>query len=81
VLFYIVSWIPQLLHLRRPDGIGLNALIAPAQDAVEYQVRTFHSNFHGDTSPYQGPPSDAVDNLWEDLFGSKNASGRSRSPC
>jgi len=44
--------------------------IAPAQDSVEYEIDVFKSNFGDDTTVYQGPPSDAVDTAWEELYNS-----------
>jgi Mycotoxin biosynthesis protein UstYa len=43
---------------------------APVQDALEYELKTFPRA--GQTSPYHGPPSDAVDNAWEDLYSCKS---------
>ena len=38
----------------------------PVQDILEYETKVFlHTS---DTSPYHGPPSDAVDQAWEDLY-------------
>jgi hypothetical protein len=44
---------------------------APAQDAVTYEIKVFHSSFNDDRTPYQGPPTDAVDAAWEDLYNGK----------
>jgi len=41
-------------------------LYTPVQDALEYELKTFPRA--GQTSPYHGPPSDAVDKAWEDLY-------------
>ena len=45
--------------------------LAPAEDAISYEVRVFHSNFNDDRTPYQGPPTDAVDAAWEGLYNGK----------
>lgn len=44
------------------------SIIAPAQHSVEHQIVVFDSNFGDDTTIYQGPPTDAVDAAWEDLY-------------
>jgi hypothetical protein len=41
---------------------------APAQEVLEYEIRKFHGGFHSDLSIYQGPPSDELDQAWEDLY-------------
>jgi len=41
-------------------------LYTPVQDILEYESKVFlHTS---DTSPYHGPPSDTVDQAWEDLY-------------
>src|SRR5882762_1373805 len=53
---------------RSPTVIELCITVkaAPVQDILEYETRLFlHSS---DISPYYGPPSEAVDQAWQDLF-------------
>jgi len=41
-------------------------LYSPVQDILKYETRVFlHTS---DTSMYHGPPSDAVDQAWQDLY-------------
>jgi hypothetical protein len=39
---------------------------APVQDVLEYETKLFLHSL--DISPYHGPPSDAVDQAWQDLY-------------
>ncbi|KDR66681.1 hypothetical protein GALMADRAFT_80543, partial [Galerina marginata CBS 339.88] len=41
---------------------------APAQGAVEYEIRTHYSNVGDDTSPFWKPLSPELDQQWEDLY-------------
>ena len=41
---------------------------APAQDAVEYEIRVFHEGFGSDKSIYQKDPSPEVDNAWDEMY-------------
>ena len=41
---------------------------APAQEVLEYQAHLFTSGFDGGLSPYQGPPSPALDEAWDALY-------------
>jgi hypothetical protein len=45
--------------------------VAPAEADIEYETIVFHNTFGGDRTPYQGPPTDAVDEAWEKLYHSK----------
>ncbi|RDW66014.1 hypothetical protein BP6252_09649 [Coleophoma cylindrospora] len=45
---------------------------SPAEDAVEHHVVVFQSGFQNDRTPYTGPPSDAVDAAWDDLYNRKS---------
>ncbi|KAJ7740608.1 hypothetical protein B0H16DRAFT_1566964 [Mycena metata] len=49
-------------RLARLDATGSTST-APAQDAIEMQIVKF-----GDPGIYQGPPSDEVDEAWENLY-------------
>jgi hypothetical protein len=49
---------------RRP----LIAVIAPANEAVEYETVVFRRGFGTGKSPYQGYPTEAHDALWDDLY-------------
>ncbi|KAE9386332.1 hypothetical protein BT96DRAFT_839378, partial [Gymnopus androsaceus JB14] len=40
---------------------------APAGDVLEFDLRVFHSGFHGDYSAYQGFTPE-IDQAWEDLY-------------
>lgn len=42
---------------------------APAQEAVKYKHVVFTQGFRDEKSMYQGPPDEAVDQAWEDLYG------------
>ncbi|KAJ4470470.1 hypothetical protein J3R30DRAFT_3711809 [Lentinula aciculospora] len=41
---------------------------APAQDAVQYEVRRFNASFRTDITKYQGTPTEEIDKNWEDLY-------------
>ncbi|KAJ7263055.1 hypothetical protein C8J57DRAFT_1334565 [Mycena rebaudengoi] len=43
-------------------------LYSPALEAVENQVQVYHVGFPGDLSPFQVPPSPALDQAWSDLY-------------
>ncbi|TFK38461.1 hypothetical protein BDQ12DRAFT_112969 [Crucibulum laeve] len=47
---------------------GRKQLFSPAQDVIEYEVKTFHVGFEGDMTVYQGEPSKELDEAWEDLY-------------
>ncbi|PSS12323.1 hypothetical protein M430DRAFT_21419 [Amorphotheca resinae ATCC 22711] len=50
-------------------------IYSPAQDEIEYKTVIFSSAFGKHKSKYQGPPTDEVDALWDELY---NAVGISR---
>jgi hypothetical protein len=41
---------------------------APAQDAVEYEIKRFHRGFGDRKTIYQSEPGPEVDQAWEDLY-------------
>ncbi|KAJ3819934.1 hypothetical protein F5880DRAFT_1488868, partial [Lentinula raphanica] len=43
-------------------------LPAPAQDAVQYEIRYFNGSFGSDITNYQGTPTPEIDKNWEDLY-------------
>ncbi|KAF5328245.1 hypothetical protein D9619_013402 [Psilocybe cf. subviscida] len=43
-------------------------LYFPAEEAVQYEIKTFNFGISDDKSPYQGSPSPEVDRLWEELY-------------
>ena len=43
---------------------------APVQDILEYETRLFSRT--SDISPYNGPPSEAVDQAWDDMYTSES---------
>ena len=47
----------------------INFNSAPAQEAVKYKHVVFTQGFRNEKSKYQGPPNEAVDQAWEDLYG------------
>jgi hypothetical protein len=51
-----------------PAQSSLIRYLAPAAGAVEDEIVVFHSNFLGDKTEYQGPPTDEVDAAWEALY-------------
>ncbi|KIX97043.1 uncharacterized protein Z520_07157 [Fonsecaea multimorphosa CBS 102226] len=42
---------------------------APANEAIEYEIRTFSSSSAQEPTIYLGPPDDKVDKAWEDIYG------------
>ncbi|KAF8991800.1 hypothetical protein BDQ17DRAFT_1254546, partial [Cyathus striatus] len=42
---------------------------APAEDAVEYEVKSFSFGIGDDLSPFQKPPSPELDLMWKQLYG------------
>ncbi|OCT46839.1 hypothetical protein CLCR_02102 [Cladophialophora carrionii] len=42
---------------------------APANEAIEYEIRTFSSSSFQEPTIYLGPPNDDVDRAWEDIYG------------
>ena len=46
----------------RPD------VYSPAAGATQWKPVVFHNGFHGDVTPWQGPPSDDVDHRWEEIY-------------
>lgn len=59
------------------NGAGANAdslltttseLFSPAMAATKWKKVVFHNNFHGDRTPWQGPPTDEVDKAWENSY-------------
>jgi hypothetical protein len=67
-----VSLIPQRLYCRADEEnsfeVVLTIAIAPAQDAVSYKLTKFESGIYGGETPYQGPPSDGNNRLWQELY-------------
>lgn len=47
---------------------GTPEFFSPAQDAVEWKATVFHNGFHGDVTPWQGPPSDEGDKAWDSIY-------------
>ncbi|KAJ3759343.1 hypothetical protein EV360DRAFT_42064, partial [Lentinula raphanica] len=43
-------------------------LLAPAQDAVQYEIRYFNASFRTDITKYQGTPTPEIDKSWDDLY-------------
>ncbi|KAF5326655.1 hypothetical protein D9619_004746 [Psilocybe cf. subviscida] len=43
-------------------------LYTPAQDITSYQVKTFNFGIGDDLSPFQRPPSDELDDMWQELY-------------
>ncbi|KAK4445587.1 hypothetical protein QBC34DRAFT_497503 [Podospora aff. communis PSN243] len=43
-------------------------MYSPAHEAIEYTPVSFRMALEGDTSPYQGWPTDEKDQLWQDLY-------------
>ncbi|KAE9409717.1 hypothetical protein BT96DRAFT_806673, partial [Gymnopus androsaceus JB14] len=41
---------------------------APAHSALRYQVRWFNASFGTHLTEYEGPPSEALDEKWHDLY-------------
>jgi len=41
---------------------------SPARDAIEYQTTVFVSSFGEHKTKYQGPPTDEVDENWDELY-------------
>ncbi|KAJ7696318.1 hypothetical protein B0H17DRAFT_929641, partial [Mycena rosella] len=41
---------------------------APALEAVEHEVQVYHVGFPSDLSPFQIPPSPALDQMWSELY-------------
>lgn len=66
---------PQQLYSKRNGGnlaiqnFELTRRPAPAHDVLEYEIRKFPRARY--ISKYHGPPSDQVDQAWEDLYSCK----------
>ncbi|KAL4993635.1 hypothetical protein BDV10DRAFT_198160 [Aspergillus recurvatus] len=43
-------------------------LFSPANRILRYKPQTFSSGFGDERTPYMGPPTDAYDRAWEDLY-------------
>ncbi|KAK5996325.1 hypothetical protein PT974_03080 [Cladobotryum mycophilum] len=43
-------------------------IAAPAQDAIEYEVKRFHRGFGDEKTLYQGDPSPDLDKAWKELY-------------
>ncbi|KAL4982440.1 hypothetical protein BDW68DRAFT_195347 [Aspergillus falconensis] len=43
-------------------------LFSPANRILRYKTQTFSSGFGDERTPYMGPPTDAYDEAWEDLY-------------
>jgi len=54
--------------------------LAPVQDILEYETRLF-SPALANISQYSGPPSEAVDQAWEDLYGCESFSVIALDTC
>ncbi|KAI0073073.1 hypothetical protein K474DRAFT_1603983 [Panus rudis PR-1116 ss-1] len=52
-------------------------LYSPAQEALEYEPKTFSMGFGSKKTIYQGPPSNETDKAWDDLY---NRHGLSKIP-
>ncbi len=48
--------------------IGCARLVAPAQEAVEYEQKTITHNLDDPNSKYRGDPSSEVDAAWDELL-------------
>ncbi|KAF5313158.1 hypothetical protein D9619_003703 [Psilocybe cf. subviscida] len=58
-----------LLRLRRGEiPYRPHLLYSPADRVVKYEVKTFNFGIGDDLSPFQQPPSDELDEMWEDLY-------------
>lgn len=60
-----------LFHFLSSGWLFTTLKLAPAQEAIEYEIKTFQRGFHNDTTSYQGWPTDEIDILWEELYSSK----------
>jgi hypothetical protein len=56
------------IRLWSSDSLLTPKPLAPAQDAVKYQITRFHPGFSNDLSIYQQPPSPEVDQAWKNLY-------------
>ena len=54
----------------RTGLMQLSYLIAPAQHVLRRVDRVFDSSFPGGLTPYQGPPNETNNKLWQDLYNS-----------
>ncbi|KII95582.1 hypothetical protein PLICRDRAFT_34492 [Plicaturopsis crispa FD-325 SS-3] len=60
---FLYQWISS------PDKSAFKQILySPAQSAVEYKAVKFHSSWAPDLAIYEQPPSDEVDNAWNDLY-------------
>ena len=50
------------------DGDPSLQLYSPANDAVEYEFKQFNRSRGVDKTPWQGWPSDEIDQMWNDLY-------------
>ncbi|KAJ8516158.1 hypothetical protein ONZ45_g6500 [Pleurotus djamor] len=54
------------VHVLEKPG---DAVYSPAQDVVEYEIKRFNTGFLDEPkSVFQGPPTDAMDAAWQDLY-------------
>ena len=47
----------------------LTTFVAPAQDAIRYELKIFYTGFWGDVSGFQGYLTPEIDAAWESLYG------------
>lgn len=55
-----------------PIANGFCATLAPASPAIKYKSVVPTSGIRDQISPYQGPPSESNNQLWEDLYSCKH---------
>ncbi|KAJ7626551.1 hypothetical protein DFH06DRAFT_1227968 [Mycena polygramma] len=69
----VLALLALLFRLRRTSTCTFprdsqHVLYSPALDAVENEVKVYNVGFTGDMSPFQIPPSPALDQMWSDLY-------------
>lgn len=52
---------------------GVDCFTAPARSTLRNEIRVFDSGFDEGRTIYQGPPSEANEAAWDDLYNSKCA--------
>ncbi|KAF5312401.1 hypothetical protein D9619_003706 [Psilocybe cf. subviscida] len=52
---------------QQAEATGVH-LYTPAEDVIQYEVKTFNFGIGDDLSPFQQPPSDELDEMWQDLY-------------
>ncbi|KAE9407510.1 hypothetical protein BT96DRAFT_874505 [Gymnopus androsaceus JB14] len=72
VLQSIVIVLGLISYYRKTNGNEIHGVpkrlsYSPATDVVDYDLRVFHSGFHGNYSAYQGF-SPEIDQAWKDLY-------------